>query len=159
MTRSRLSRRRFGRRSLAALASLSIVPSHVIRAQSEKRDDQGRLIKPATQTPNEKVRLACCGIGNQGGGDLRAMHQTGLAEIVALCDVDMGGPHTLKNLKTFDSQPRFQDFREMFDRMADQIDAVTVGTPDFSHFPIAMLAMSLGTVSYTHLTLPTKRIV
>ena len=37
MTRSRLSRRRFGRRSLAALASLSIVPSHVIRAQSEKR--------------------------------------------------------------------------------------------------------------------------
>ena len=32
MTRSRLSRRRFGRRSLAALASLSIVPSHVIRS-------------------------------------------------------------------------------------------------------------------------------
>ena len=71
-----------------------------------------------------------------GGGDLRAMHQTGLAEIVALCDVDMGGPHTLKNLKTFDSQPRFQDFREMFDRMADQIDAVTVGTRfDFFTFP------------------------
>jgi hypothetical protein len=144
MTCSRISRRRFGHRSLAALASISIVPAHVIRAQSAKRDDQGRLIEPATQTPNEKVRLACCGIGNQGGGDLRAMHQTGLADIVALCDVDMGGPHTLNNLKTFDSQPRFQDFREMFDRMADQIDAVTVGTPDFSHFPIAMLAMSLG---------------
>ena len=47
----------------------------------------------------------------------------------------MGGPHTLKNLKTFDSQPRFQDFREMFDRMADQIDAVTVARPTSLTFP------------------------
>jgi hypothetical protein len=31
----------------------------------------------------------------------------------------------------------------MFDKMGRQIDAVSVGTPDFSHFPIAMLAMSL----------------
>jgi hypothetical protein len=32
----------------------------------------------------------------------------------------------------------------MFDKMAKEIDAVCIGTPDFSHFPIAMLAMSLG---------------
>ena len=32
----------------------------------------------------------------------------------------------------------------MFDKMANEIDAVLVATPDFSHFPIAMLAMSLG---------------
>ena len=32
----------------------------------------------------------------------------------------------------------------MFDRMANQIDAVTVGVPDHSHFPIAIEAMSHG---------------
>ena len=32
----------------------------------------------------------------------------------------------------------------MLDKMGKDIDAVSVGVPDFSHFPIAMLAMSLG---------------
>ncbi|MBP8303347.1 MAG: Gfo/Idh/MocA family oxidoreductase, partial [Phycisphaerae bacterium] len=57
---------------------------------------------------------------------------------------DMGAPHTERTLKMFPDAPRFQDFRRMFDKMAREIDAVFVSTPDFSHFPIAMLAMSLG---------------
>lgn len=92
----------------------------------------------------EKVNLACCGIGNRGGEIIAALHATGLANIVALCDVDMGAPHTQKILKQFPDVPRFQDFRKMFDKMGKQIEAVTVGVPDFSHFPITMLAMSLG---------------
>ncbi len=91
-----------------------------------------------------KVNLACCGIGNRGGEDVKALHATGLANIVALCDTDMGAPHTEAVLKMFPNVPRFQDFRQMFDKMGKDIDAVSVGTPDFSHFPIAMLAMSLG---------------
>ncbi len=91
-----------------------------------------------------KVNLACCGIGNRGGEIIKALHATGLANIVALCDTDMGAPHTRSVLELFPSVPRFQDFRVMFDKMGKQIEAVSVGTPDFSHFPIAMLAMSLG---------------
>ena len=90
---------------------------------------------------NEKVNLACIGIGNRGGEIIKELHATGLANIVALCDVDMGAKHTLPMLKQFPDVPRFQDFREMFDKMGNQIDAVSVGTPDFSHFPITMLAM------------------
>ena len=138
------TRRHFLKDGLVTLATISILPSHVIRGQSELRDKDGKLVRARSVVPSERVRLACCGIGNQGGSDLRAMHQTGLADIVALCDVDMGGPHTLKSLKAFPDLPKFQDFREMFDQMGDSIDAVTVGTPDFSHFPIAMLAMSMG---------------
>lgn len=94
--------------------------------------------------PGERVNLACCGIGNRGAEIIKALHATGLANIVALCDTDMGAPHTQSVLKMFPNVPRFQDFRQMFDKMGKDIEAVCIGTPDFSHFPIAMLAMSLG---------------
>lgn len=93
---------------------------------------------------NGKVNLACVGIGNRGGEIIRELHKTGQANIVALCDVDMGARHTERTLKQFPDAPRFQDFRKMFDKMGGQIDAVCVGTPDFSHFAVCMLAMSLG---------------
>lgn len=92
----------------------------------------------------ERVNLAGCGIGNRGGDILLAMHETGLCNITALCDTDMGAPHTMNVLQKFPDVPRFRDFREMFDKMGNKIDAVTVGVPDHSHFPITMLAMSLG---------------
>ena len=101
-----------------------------------------RLLRAAPS--RGKVNLACCGIGNRGLDDIKAFHQTGLANIVALCDTDMGAPHTRAILELFPDVPRFQDFRRMFDQMGRDIDAVCVSTPDFSHFPIAMLAMSLG---------------
>lgn len=92
----------------------------------------------------DKVNLACCGIGNRGAQIIKELHATGLANVVALCDTDMGAPHTVEILKMFPDVPRFQDFRRMFDKMGKSIDAVSIGTPDFSHFPIAMLAMSQG---------------
>jgi len=92
----------------------------------------------------KKVNLACIGIGNRGGQIVADLQATGLANIVALCDTDMGAPHTQKIMKQFPNVPRFQDFRQMFDKMGKDIEAVSVGIPDFSHFPVAMLAMSLG---------------
>ena len=94
--------------------------------------------------PGGKVNLACIGIGNRGAEDVKAMHATGLANVVALCDTDMGAPQTVPVMKLFPDVPHFQDFRQLFAKMGKDIDAVCVGTPDFSHFPIAMLAMSLG---------------
>lgn len=92
----------------------------------------------------DKVRLACIGIGNRGADVVRDLHKTGLAEIVALCDTDMGSKPTEPILKLLPNVPHFQDFRVLFDKMGKDIDAVSIATPDFSHFPIAMLAMSLG---------------
>ncbi len=92
----------------------------------------------------EKVNLACVGIGNQGGSDVMSFAKTGLANFVAFCDVDMGAPQTLAVLKAFPDVPRFQDFRVMFDKMGSQIEAVTIGIPDHSHFPVTMTAMALG---------------
>ena len=98
---------------------------------------------------NSKVRLACCGVGGMGGGDIGYLHSTGLCDVVALCDVDLGAKQTQKMLAAHPKAARFHDFREMFDRMADQFDAVTAGVPDHSHFPIAMRAMKEGKAIYS----------
>ena len=98
---------------------------------------------------NEKVRMAFVGIGQQGWYDIQQFGKfPRLFECVALCDTDMGAPHTQECLKKYPNAPRFQDFRKMFDKMADKIDAVLVAVPDHSHFPIAMHAMKLGKSVY-----------
>lgn len=93
---------------------------------------------------SEKVNVACCGIGGRGADVVNDLYGTGHANIVALCDTDMGAAATQGILKKFPNVPRFQDFRQMLDKMGKEIDAVTAGVPDFSHFPITMMAMSMG---------------
>ncbi|WP_298709684.1 Gfo/Idh/MocA family oxidoreductase [uncultured Chitinophaga sp.] len=128
------SRRRFLQQAMLASAALATPGFLMARG----------MTAPRKIGANEKVNLAVIGIGNRGGEIIRELHKTGLANIVALCDVDMGAPHTLEIMKMFPDVPRFQDFRKMFDKMGKQIDAVSVGVPDFAHFPITMMAIGLG---------------
>lgn len=128
------SRRKFIRSATLATAGVTIGTHWSASAKS-----YNRIIGA-----NKKVNLACIGIGNRGGEILNALHDTGLANIVALCDIDMGAPHTQKNIDKFPNAKRFQDFRDMFDKMGNEIEAVSVGVPDFSHFPITMMAIGLG---------------
>jgi hypothetical protein len=124
------SRRKFLRDAL--LASVAIAAPDLLLAT-------GRAFGSV-----DKVNLACVGIGNRGAEIIKALYATGLANVVALCDVDMEAPHTLEILKMFPNVPRFKDFRQMFDKMGNQFEAVSIGTPDFSHFPITMMAIALG---------------
>lgn len=132
------SRRVFLKKALTLTAATAI-PTILTRTVSGS-------VLPAVKpvSAGEKVNLACIGIGNRGGEITRELYNTGLCNIVALCDVDMGAPQTENVLKMLPDVPRFQDFREMFDKMGNKIEAVSIGVPDFAHFPIAMLAMSLG---------------
>lgn len=136
------SRRRFLKKTGTAIGAFTIIPAQVLFAKPEVRNKAGEVIRSASVVPSDKVNMACCGIGNRGGEIMRAFYQTGLVNFAALCDVDMGAPHTLKNMKAHPKAVRFKDFRRMFDKMEKEFDAVSVGTPDFSHFPITMLAMS-----------------
>ncbi|WP_341834601.1 Gfo/Idh/MocA family oxidoreductase [Chitinophaga pollutisoli] len=128
------SRRRFLQQAMLASAALATPGFLMARG----------MAAPRKIGANEKVNLAVIGIGNRGGEIIRELYKTGLCNIVALCDVDMGAPHTLEIMKMFPDVPRFQDFRKMFDKMGKQIDAVSVGVPDFAHFPITMMAIGLG---------------
>lgn len=133
-----VSRRLFLKQALA-LSAATAIPSFWTPMKANSAYPGTKLVGA-----NERINLACCGIGNRGADIIGELYKTGLVNIVALCDVDMGAKHTQKILSQFPDVPRFQDFRKMFDKMANQIDAVSVGVPDFSHFPIAMTAMSLG---------------
>ena len=67
-----------------------------------------------------------------------------MVEVVALCDVDMGAPHTVNAINRYPHAKQYRDFRKMFDEIGGQFEAVVIATPDHSHFPISMLAMSEG---------------
>ena len=131
----RLSSRRDFLKSSAVFGAFTILPASLV---------MGTRSRAKTVSANEKVNLAVIGIGNQGGNDLRTMVGSGHCEVVALCDVDLEGKHTQGSQKNHPKAKRFTDFRKMFDEMADEIDAVLIGTPDHAHFCMAMLAMSLG---------------
>ena len=102
----------------------------------------------ASLNSTQKVRLACVGIGCQAWNDIVEFMKTGECVIAALCDTDLGGKQTLNALKTYAGVPKFRDFRKMYDAMDGKIDAVLVGTPDFSHFCATMEAIRRGIPVY-----------
>ncbi|WP_166333364.1 Gfo/Idh/MocA family oxidoreductase [Sphingobacterium chungjuense] len=93
---------------------------------------------------NERVNLACVGIGNRAAEIIKELYKTGLCNVVAVCDVDMGAKQTQEILKMFPNARKFQDFRRLFDEAGSEFDAVSIGTPDFAHFAITMLAIDQG---------------
>ena len=119
-----ISRKKFTK-AAAASSVFSLIPGKVLGA-------------------NEKVNVAFIGCGGQGGGIAHNVYNTKHVNAVALCDVAMGTGHTAGTEKKFNGIPKFKDFRKMFDKMGKEIDAVTIGVPDHSHFPISMRAMSEG---------------
>ena len=137
MKSEEISRRSFLKRALA-LSAVSAIPSFWTPAH-------GRVLPTSPLiSANDRVNIAFIGIGQRGGEIAKELYNTGLCNVVALCDVDMGAPHTQEIINMFPKAARFQDFRTMFDRMADKIDAVSVGVPDHSHFPITIEAMAHG---------------
>ena len=99
-----ISRRSFLKRA-AALSAAAAIPSFWIPSKANAMPGVPFV------SANEKVRIAFIGIGNRGGEIAQELYKTGLCEVVALCDVDMGAPHTQKLISMFPKVPRFQDFR------------------------------------------------
>ncbi len=120
-----MSRRTFLK--TAAIASAAISLPNIMRSQG------------AGESPNNKLNIACCGVGGRGYDAVSGLKGENL---VAFCDVD--DERATKTYEEFPSVPHFRDFRVMLDKLGNQIDAVTVSTPDHMHFPIAMAALSLG---------------
>jgi predicted dehydrogenase len=119
------SRRAFLGGTVLAVATVTIVPRHVL----------GEAGRPSA---NERLNIAGIGVGGQGAGDLREME---VENIAALCDVDWKyAAHT------FNAYPKaevFKDYRVLLEKRKD-IDAVMIATPDHMHAPIALAALRAG---------------
>jgi hypothetical protein len=90
------------------------------------------------QNLNSKLNIACVGVGGKGRSDTDACAGE---NIVALCDVDSGSEAYQTQTKKYPSAKLYKDFRQMLDQMGNQIDAVTVSTPDHMHAIVASAAM------------------
>lgn len=91
--------------------------------------------------PLGKLNVACIGIAGKGRSDAINMKSE---NVVAVCDVDFSSKRTDAVLKAFPEAKKYTDYREMLTDMECKIDAVTVSTPDHTHYPAAMMAISMG---------------
>jgi predicted dehydrogenase len=99
----------------------------------------GGIALADSKSPNEKINIACVGVGGKGSSDTDQAGQFG--NIVALCDIDDNQLNA--KAKRFPNAKKYNDFRKMLEEMDKQIDAVTVSTPDHTHAPASVMAMKM----------------
>jgi len=127
MSTTQTTRRTFLKRSAAAAA----VPYFASVTQAF-----------ANNAANDRPVIGCIGVGSMGSGDARG--HAGFGDIVAVCDVDSRRVDAAKN------DPRigkgkadgYKDYRRVLER--NDIDVVSVVTPDHWHIKIAVEALEAG---------------
>lgn len=95
------------------------------------------------QNANSKLNVACIGIANRGGANVDGVKGENM---VALCDIDENYLNAAK--ERFPQAKRFRDYREMYEKIEKEIDAVVVSTPDHTHAAPAIMGMKLGKHCY-----------
>jgi predicted dehydrogenase len=91
------------------------------------------------KSPNEKLNIAAIGAGGKGYVDIMGCCSE---NIVAMADPD--DERAARTYKLYPKAAKYKDFRKMFDKEAQNIDAVTVSTPDHLHATASMWAMERG---------------
>ena len=91
---------------------------------------------------NGKLQVGVVGCNGQGLADLKDIGSHERVQFVGFCDVDTARLEPAD--KSFPGVAHFQDFREMFGKLGDTLDAVQVSTPDHMHAFIALDAMRRG---------------
>ena len=130
------NRREFLKRSTVAAVAAGLTPYLFSGAQ------------PAfAQAASDRLRMGCIGVGSMGRGDAHGFN--GLVDIVALCDVDakhleyaLGENYGKRDGSGKSSPDTYKDYRKILDR--DDIDVVSVVTPDHWHVKIAIEALQAG---------------
>ena len=125
-TQNPLTRRTFLKTSIAAMATVAIVPRHVLGG-------------PGHTPPSEILTRAVIGTGGMGMGHVKSINTA--CKLLAVCDVDSkhladavaaGGPDC----------KGYRDFREVLERK--DIDIVHVPTPPHWHAIISIAAAKAG---------------
>lgn len=110
----------------AALVWPRVVPSSVFGANA----------------PSNRITVGCIGMGSKGRGNMNSFKGNPGSEVVAVCDVDAGHRERVRGSVGLDAKSSYGDFRELLAR--DDIDAVSVATPDHWHVPASIAAVRAG---------------
>ena len=91
---------------------------------------------------NSQLQIAAVGADAKGFSDIVEIGSHPKAKYVGFCDIDAArfGRAEAK----YPGVARFADFREMYAKLGDTFDAVSVSTPDHMHALPTMMAMRLG---------------
>ena len=114
-------------KAASGAAGFMILPRRLIAASGE-------------QPPSETVYAVGVGVGGQGRSDLQSFANFG--KVIGMADVD---PRQIEHAKGIAPDAKtFADYRQMFDALGKDIDAVVIATPDHWHALPAMEAMQRG---------------
>ena len=136
----RSTRRRFLKEAAGIVAAPYIVPAAALGAGS-------------AVAPSGRLAVACIGVRNMGTNHLKSLLGSRRCQVVAICDVDsrvrkkaldrVAAKYGAKGKSGASSRADgYNDFRELLAR--DDVEAVTIATPDHTHALIAIAAMKAG---------------
>ena len=130
-TSSQLDRRDFVKSSAASAVALGLTPYFPWTNRPF-----------ANRSPNDRPRIGCIGVGSMGTGDAREHARFG--DILAVCDVDSRRVDAAKVDEKIGKGKAdgYQDYRKVLER--NDIDVVSIVTPDHWHVKIAIEALEAG---------------
>ena len=135
--RASVSRREFLKRTTAVAAGAAAFP-YVIPASA--------LGKDGHTAPSNRTVIGCIGVGGMGTGNLRSFLAFEEARIVAVCDVDRSHRERAQGMVNEhygnEDCAGYHDFRDLLAR--DDLDAVSIATPDHWHAIPAIAAAKRG---------------
>jgi predicted dehydrogenase len=124
-----MTRRGFMKRVAAATAAPAVIPSSA-------------LGQAGAAAPGERITMGCIGLGGQGTSNLRAFLGDERVQVVAVCDVDAAHRERARNIVGLQPADAYNDFRDVIAR--DDIDCISIGTPDHWHAIITIEAAKAG---------------
>lgn len=133
---SKVTRRTFVRGAAGIAAAGALGPQWFTLPLARGEDAEPK-------SKNDRLRFGAIGVGPQGMGIANASRRFG--DIVAVCDVD--GNRAAEAKEKFGGKADiYEDYRKLLER--DDIDAVTIGTPDHWHTAITLAALKSGRDAY-----------
>tara|TARA_R110000868_G_scaffold1211_2_gene9340 strand:+ start:61066 stop:62397 length:1332 start_codon:yes stop_codon:yes gene_type:complete len=95
--------------------------------------------------PNETINFAVVGIRSRGKAHIEAIHELENAKITWFCDVDdvIIDENNKWTMDKIGYLPKVEkDFRKLLEK--DDVDVITIATPEHWHAPMAIMAMQAG---------------
>ena len=101
----------------------------------------GRRVRAAS--PNDRLAIACIGMGGHMRGYLLPELAKIDQQIVAICDVDQRQLDAALATDQLREARTYRDYRELLAKEAD-VDAVVIATPDHWHVPVSRAVLESG---------------